>query len=90
MATNEALELSEALVVIMQAFRRREVPVLVKIKGVSSSAKVEGELKVPLEERLKSFLPKERIERLCENVKVELHGVERDGNWYDVFAYRYD
>ncbi|MBI2304325.1 MAG: hypothetical protein HYU86_06215 [Chloroflexi bacterium] len=90
MAPAEALEMPDALDYIMHAFRRRETPVTVKIKGVRSSATVERELRRTLVERLRSFLPKERLDRFCETVKVELHAVERDGNWYDVFARRYD
>lgn len=87
---SEALELSEAIRVIREGLRRRQSPICVKIKGVTSSVMVKEALENSLRERLSSFWPREEVDRFCENLKVELHGVEKDGNWYDIFSYRWD
>ncbi len=86
-ANVEPMELSEAVVFVLDSMRRKHSPVAVKIKGVRSSSTVEQALAKAVRTRLKNYWADDEIERYCNNLKVELHAVESDGNWYDVFRY---
>ncbi len=86
----DPLELGQAIPIVLEGLRRRQRPVAIKIKGVRSSVAVRQAVVFALRERLRNYWTREDIDRYCENLDVQLHAAELDGNWYDVFAYSRD
>ena len=86
-SSTDALELTQAIPIVLEGLRRRQRPVAVKIRGVRSSVAVREAVIVALRDRLRNYWTREDIDRYCDNLDVELHAAGADGHWYDVFAY---
>ncbi|TAK34986.1 MAG: hypothetical protein EPO21_07720 [Chloroflexota bacterium] len=89
-SVSDSLELAQAVPIVLEGLRRRQRPVAIKIRGVRSSVTVRQAVIFALRERLRNYWTREDIDRYCDNLDVELHAAESDGNWYDIFAYSRD